>query len=211
MDGTLGILSVRWFRAAIVSIEMVKSERAGRGPGSAGGNAPAARLVDDPVGRAVQDWDRERPDLDTRALEIFARLGRTHRLATNEIEQALAGFDLTISSMDVLLALRRAGAPYRLAPSDLASTSLLTSGGITFRLDRAEEAGLIRRVPSTEDRRVVWAELTEAGLALADEVVAAHIANEERLLEALDEADVTALRAILARLEASITSASRAD
>lgn len=161
----------------------------------------------DLISRAVRDWARERPEIDTGPMELFARLGRTHRLASAEIEAALAAYDLTVSAMDVLLALRRAGAPYRLTPSDLAAVSLLTSGGVTFRLDKLQEAGLIRRVPSTEDRRVVWAELTDEGLRLADEVVAAHVANERRLLAGLDEQDVVTLRRLLGRLEASIVAA----
>lgn len=161
----------------------------------------------DLVGRAVHDWARERPDLDTGPMEVFARLGRTHRLATAAIEKTLAEFDLTVSAMDVLFALRRAGKPYRRTPSELAEVSLLTSGGVTFRLDKLEEGGLIRRVPSSEDRRVVWAELTPAGLALADDVVAAHFVNETRLLARLSKKDVDALRRILTRLEVSITEA----
>jgi DNA-binding MarR family transcriptional regulator len=165
----------------------------------------------DLVALAVEDWARERPDLDTGPMELFARLGRTHRLANVEIERALSAFGLTVSAMDVLLALRRSGEPYRLTPSDLAAVSLLTSGGVTFRLDKLQEAGLIRRVASTEDRRVVWAELTDEGASLADEVVAAHIANEHRLLEAMDADDVATLRIILARLEVAIAASERAD
>lgn len=161
----------------------------------------------DLIARAIEDWGRERPDLDTAPMELFARLGRTHRLATGAIEEALARFDLTVSAMDVLLALRRSGEPYRLTPSELAAVSLLTSGGVTFRLDKLQEAGLIRRVPSTEDRRVVWAELTAAGRALADEVVTAHIANEERLLASLSTKDIATLRRLLGRLEGSIAQA----
>lgn len=182
--------------------EIVSGERtAGVDASTADGAAP------DLITRAVQDWSRERPQLDTRPMELFARLGRTHRLAKAEIEEALSAFDLNVSAMDVLLALRRSGEPYRLTPSGLAAVSLLTSGGVTFRLDRLEAEGLIRRVPSTEDRRVVWAELTDDGLALADEVVAAHVANEQRLLAGMDEEDVAALRMLLTRLESSIVAA----
>lgn len=162
--------------------------------------------VDSPdlVGDAVRDWARERPTLDTLPLEIFARLGRTHRLARQQIEQSLQPFDLNVSAMDVLLALRRAGQPYRLTPGDLAEVSLLTSGGVTFRLDKLDEAGLIRRIPSTQDRRVVWAELTDKGLSLADDVLAAHVANERRLLDGMRPEELQHLRELLRRLELSI-------
>lgn len=166
-------------------------------------------VQEDLIARAVQDWARERADLDTRPMELFARLGRTYRLANSEIEQTLSAFGLTVSAMDVLLALRRSGEPYRLTPSDLAAVSLLTSGGVTFRLDKLEEAGLIRRVPSTRDRRVVWAELTDEGVALADDVVTAHVANEGRLLAGMDPDEIATLRSLLARLELSIAACER--
>ena len=186
--------------------EMMSSEMASAEVVSGDGSTPV-----DLIARAVEDWARERPDLDTGPMELFARLGRTHRLANGEIERALSAFGLTVSAMDVLLALRRSGEPYRLTPSDLAAVSLLTSGGVTFRLDKLQEAGLIRRVPSTQDRRVVWAELTDEGVALADEVVAAHIANEHRLVDALDADDVATLRALLARLEVAISVSEQAE
>lgn len=188
-----------YFGIEYLQAEMMSAEMASAEVGSWGTSKST-----DLIARAVEDWARERPDLDTGPMELFARLGRTHRLAHAEIERALSAFGLTVSAMDVLLALRRSGEPYRLTPSDLAAVSLLTSGGVTFRLDKLQEAGLIRRVPSTEDRRVVWAELTDEGMELADEVVTAHIANEHRLLEAMDPDDVAALRTLLARLEVVI-------
>lgn len=186
--------TTKYIHAENVSFQMVKAETVAEVP------------VEGPdlVGDAVRDWARERPSLDTLPLEIFARLGRTHRLARQQIERSLQPFDLNVSAMDVLLALRRAGQPYRLTPGGLAEVSLLTSGGVTFRLDKLDEAGLIRRIPSTEDRRIVWAELTDKGLSLADDVLAAHVANERRLLDGMRPEELQHLRELLRRLESSI-------
>ena len=65
---------------------------------------------------------------------------------------------------------------------------MVTSGAITNRIDRLEAKGLVERVRDTGDRRSVRIRLTPRGLALVDELVAQHVANEERLLAALDPA-----------------------
>jgi DNA-binding MarR family transcriptional regulator len=47
-----------------------------------------------------------------------------------------------------------------MTPGHLAEESGLTTGAVTFLLDRLEEAGLIKRRRDTEDRRRLWVELT---------------------------------------------------
>jgi DNA-binding MarR family transcriptional regulator len=63
---------------------------------------------------------------------------------------------------------------------------MLTSGAITNRIDRLEAKGLVARAASAEDRRVVRVKLTSAGRARIDELLPLHIANEQRVLAALD-------------------------
>lgn len=160
----------------------------------------------DVIDRVTAEWATERPDLDVSPLAVFARLARVRTLAEQRIEDLLERFGLTLGSFDVLVALRRAGAPYQRTPTELASASLLTSGGVTFRLDRLEQAGLIRRVPSPDDRRVMYGQLTAEGRDLADRVMGAHIANETRMLSGLSEDEVQDLARLLRRLEHSIRS-----
>src|SRR4051794_41629557 len=69
---------------------------------------------------------------------------------------------LDVPSFDVLAALRRAGEPYRLTPTALMRTALVTSGAITQRLDRLEERGLITRERREGDSRAGADSLTEA-------------------------------------------------
>jgi DNA-binding MarR family transcriptional regulator len=83
--------------------------------------------------------------------------------------------------------------------------TLLSSGGITKRLDRLAEAWLIERRPDPNDRRGTLVKLTRKGRNAIDKLIAVHIGNEQRLLHALNPAERraldTALRRLLATLE----------
>jgi len=82
---------------------------------------------------------------------------------------------------------------------------MLSSGGVTKRLDRLVEAGLVERRPDPADRRSTLVSLTRRGKIVIDKAVATHIANEELLLRSLNAADRRALdnllRALLVELE----------
>jgi DNA-binding MarR family transcriptional regulator len=90
--------------------------------------------------------------------------------------------------------------PYRLAPTDLFSALMITSGTMTHRLKGLEARGLVQRLPNPHDARSVLVQLTAAGLGLIDRAVEAHVGNERRILAPLDPSDLTALNAGLARL-----------
>ena len=143
------------------------------------------RRGEDRVSRIQGQWQRERPDLDPSPVGV---IGRIHRLAahlTDELVPVYRGFGLSEGEFDVLAALRRMGSPFELAPGELARHTMVTTGGMTKRLDRLEAAGLVTRHPSTGDRRGRVVALTAAGLRLVDEAIAAHLENERRLLEPL--------------------------
>lgn len=110
----------------------------------------------------------------------------------------------------MLSALRRAGAPHRLTPGQLAAAVMLSTGGMTKRLDRLEAAGLVERSPDPRDRRGLLVGLTARGLRVVDAAVGAHVANEERLLAGLTAAECARLERLLAKLDASIRAAPRA-
>ena len=103
--------------------------------------------------RIVQAWRRERPELDVTALALLARLFRTAHLADAVLGRRLAAQGLQPGWFDLLAALRRAGEPYALTPTQLMQTMMLSSGGMTKRLDRLAAAGLVERRPDPNDRR----------------------------------------------------------
>ncbi len=108
---------------------------------------------DDRVARIQDEWRRERPDVDVAPQGV---IGRLHRLATRlseEIAAVHATFGLTEAEFDVLATLRRAGAPHERSAGELASWTMVTTGGMTKRLDRLERAGLVTRRPRDDDAR----------------------------------------------------------
>ncbi len=162
-------------------------------PASAGPrNGQARDLVD----RILEQWARERPDLDTTPMAAIARISRLSRILERRIEAVLAEHGLNESQFGVLAALRRAGPPYCLSPTALYNSLLISSGAMTNRLERLTAAGLVKRVPDPNDRRSVLVMLTPKGLRTIDRAVAAHTENEQRLLAALSASE----REMLARL-----------
>ncbi|SNX58499.1 DNA-binding MarR family transcriptional regulator [Streptomyces sp. TLI_55] len=159
----------------------------------------------DPVDAIVDQWAAVRPDLDTKAMEVFGRIFRLSRAMGDRMERAYAPHGLARGEFDVLATLRRSGEPYTLSPRQLSGTLMLTTGGMTGRLDKLERAGLIRRSPDPHDRRGLQVTLTEKGLTTVDEAVGAGLAAETTALSTLnaEQADQLAdlLRELLAGTE----------
>lgn len=153
----------------------------------------------DAVDHILAQWNRERPDLDVSAMGPLGRLARLRTHLSREIDAVLSAHGLNSSTFDVLATLRRSGAPYRLSPSDLMATMMVTSGTMTNRIDQLEKRGLVKRLPNPDDRRGLIVALTPKGRALVDEAVAAHVANQDRLMGVLTGEERQALDALLRR------------
>ena len=86
-------------------------------------------------------------------------------LFANHPQRPHLAYDLTFAQLDVLIALARAeGAS--LSCSEIAERTLITQGGITGILDRLEARGLVKRIPSRDDRRSVLVRLSARGVEL---------------------------------------------
>jgi DNA-binding MarR family transcriptional regulator len=160
----------------------------------------------DGVDLILEQWRRERPDLDHSPIGIVGRVSRLARELEQRLEPVYREHGLEPGWHDVLATLRRSGPPYRLRPTEFTSTLMLTSSGTTKRLDRLEQAGLITRGPDPEDRRGTLITLTAAGRALIDAVTEAHMENERRLLSALTEAEQHRLADLLRKLQLGLPS-----
>ena len=150
----------------------------------------------DHVGRIMEQWGAQRPDLDVSPMGI---IGRLHRLAIRldaELRTVFAEAGLSDGDFDVLACLRRSDPPHELTPSDLVASTMVTSGAITKRIDRLERAGLVTRTVSAADGRSRRIALTEKGFRLVDDLVEKHVAKEHRLVAGLDDLE----RARLAHL-----------
>jgi DNA-binding MarR family transcriptional regulator len=138
----------------------------------------------------LDQWRRARPEIDAEGMSLVPRVIRLAHLYDAEMEHVSRSFDLKPGWLDVLSALRRIGAPYRMSASELARWVLLSSGGMTSRLDRMEDAGLVKRRPDPSDRRGVLIELTPRGQAVIDAAIDAHLALYEELVRgALSKAE----------------------
>jgi DNA-binding MarR family transcriptional regulator len=169
-------------------------------------NRPAGDSVD----AIVEQWRHERPDLDPSPIALFGRVHRVYLRYQAVLNKTFAKHGLNSASFDVLAALRRSGAPYRKTGTQLANGSLLSSAGVTFRLDRLEEAGLIERQRDHDDRRVVYSALTDTGLEVIDRTIEAHLEAEAALLTGLTAKERQQLATLLSKLEQSIVDAQSA-
>jgi DNA-binding MarR family transcriptional regulator len=141
--------------------------------------------TEDAVGLIARTWARERPDLDPSPLLVIGRLIRLSVAYDVALRPPFAAAGLGSGDFDLLAALRRAGEPYTLTPSELATAMLVTSGAVTKRLDRLEGQSYVHRAASASDGRSRTVTLTDAGRQLVDELMPVHLANEARLLQPL--------------------------
>ena len=153
----------------------------------------------DALDRILDQWRRERPDLDCSPMGIIGRISQVQREVHLAQRATFARHGLDVPSFDVLAALRRAGPPYQLTPTALMRTALVTSGAITQRLDRLEERGLITRQRSRDDGRAVVVSLTDAGREALDAALPEHLDTERKLLEGLSDDDREQLAGLLRR------------
>lgn len=158
--------------------------------------------MSDHVGRILEQWAAERPDLDVSPMAVVGRLSRVARRFDEQLAATFARHGLDAASFDVLATLRRSGPPYTLTPKDLSASSMVTSAAIAQRLNRLEAQGYVHRSPSSTDRRGKLVSLTDAGKTAVDAALPDHVATEQRLLDALDTTERTALAALLAKLDA---------
>ncbi|TAM84953.1 MAG: MarR family transcriptional regulator [Jatrophihabitans sp.] len=168
--------------------------RAGRGPDDGG----------DPIEQATEQWLRERPDLDPAPMAVYGRIARIFMLQRKAQASVHEPLGLTHAAFDMLANLRRSGAPHRKTATSLAQSSMISTGGVTFRMDGLEAAGLIRRVRDDNDRRVVYAELTDEGRAVIDRAIEAHLEMEHELLAGLTPRERQTLVKLLGKVESSL-------
>ena len=161
----------------------------------------------DAVDGIISQWARSRPTLDVSAMEVFGRLHRSFLLYRTGIGALFAEVGSTEPGFDVLAALRRSGPEHRLSAGELARQTLVTTGGLTLRVKRLEREGFVRRERDPEDNRIVYVELTDAGLDLVDRAADVHFSNMSRMLEKLTPEERRDLARLLGRLYESLEAA----
>ncbi len=153
-----------------------------------------------PMDSILAQWRRERPDLDTSVMAVCGDLWRAADRVREGVAANVATDDLDLAGFDVLLTLRRQGEGQALSPSELAQDMMISTSAMTNRLDRLQKRGLIERQADPADRRALRIVLTAVGFALADRIVASHVATEERLMRGLSLEERAQLRLLLAKI-----------
>jgi len=158
----------------------------------------------DEVDDLVAAWQAQRPDLDVEPLQVLSRVSRLARHLDRARRRAFAGQGLEPWEFDVLSALRRQGPPYQLSPGALLRITLVTSGTMTNRIDRLEQAGLVARRPDPQDKRGVLVRLTAKGTERVDAALADLLTSERAFLHPIPEDSRRALAGLLRDLLAPL-------
>lgn len=151
----------------------------------------------DIVARGMAQWRRERPDIDCSGKAVVGRILRLQGPILAAVDGALEVHGLRYSEYAVLATLRVSGSPYKMSPSELVETLLLSSGGISNLLARLERKGWIRRQADPADGRAVIVRLLPRGKALVERAMSDHADVERRLVARLSVPDRERLAELL--------------
>ena len=167
----------------------------------------AAAGIADPVEVRRRQWASELPDVDTTGMAVLGRARWITVRVRPPIESVFAKHGIDSGEFDVLATLLRSGSPYRMRPTELFQSLMISSGGLTNRLARLESAGLVTRPPSEGDSRSVPVELTAAGRRRAEAAFRDDMRVESGLLEGLAAGERDQLARLLAKLAAALADA----
>jgi DNA-binding MarR family transcriptional regulator len=156
-----------------------------------------------------EQWARELPDVDTIGMAVLGRARLITLHVRPAIEAVFERHGLDAGEFDVLSTLLRAGPPYRLRPTELYTSLMISSGGLTDRLNRLQRAGLIDREPSSEDGRSLLVLLTPEGKKRTETAFREDMEVERDLVAGLDGDELNQLAALLAKLASSIAGMNR--
>ncbi|EAA6843831.1 MarR family transcriptional regulator [Salmonella enterica subsp. enterica serovar Pensacola] len=151
------------------------------------------------VDNLIQEWLDTFPSLNLSGLPVIARIVRMSHYISQFVDSNLARYNLNVGEFEVLAALAR-NPDRQLSPKELQKKILISSGGLSNRINRLEEKKYIVRIPDPSDRRGVIVRITPEGRKLTLEAVVTHVAIEEALIQGLDIEDREQLARLLKKL-----------
>src|SRR3954447_25744858 len=161
--------------------------------------APAVKTTErDHVDLFIERLD-DIPGLDRDVEAIVDRIYHLRKRFLRDLEETLSDHDLTWAEWKTLGSLMF-DEDQCCSPGQLSSELELSSGAMTNRLDRLEQAGLVRRMPDPEDRRGVRVELTDAGRKAWTAATSAQAQREAGVASALSKKEQQQLNALLRKL-----------
>ena len=129
---------------------------------------------------------RRRDGATDRGLKLWTVLARAYNAVAAHSRADIARHGLTVGEFAVLEALYHKGP---LLLGELQRKVLVSSGGVTYLVDRLAERGLVQRCPCATDRRAVYASLTPEGEALIERIFPEHARVMVRAVSGLDESE----------------------
>lgn len=147
----------------------------------------------------IAEESRAFPNLDLSAVPVIARIVRMSHHISQLVDINFARYKLNVGEFEVLIALARTPKK-QLTPKQLCKNILISSGGLTNRINRLEAKNLIVRLPNPTDRRGVIIQITDQGKALTMEAVISHLEVEKLLIEGLEPDEKEQLAILLKKL-----------
>jgi DNA-binding MarR family transcriptional regulator len=164
---------------------------------SSGNIAEMGRL--DFVSDVISGWTRLHPDQDLSDLGVVQRLLWGGRLAEELMARTASASGVRHRGDYEVLALLRRSEPVQLTPVEVAQQLLTSQSGMTGKLDRLEDQGLLERRPDPTDRRVVKLALTDLGRSTVDEAFKTALTLYELMLDRLTKPERATLDELLAK------------
>lgn len=152
-----------------------------------------------PTARSTEAHPRASPGdaATSRALKLWVVLARAYSAIAREVEADIGRHDLTTTEFGILEALHHKGP---LLLGEIQRKVLVTSGGITYLMDRLVAKGLVKREPSPDDRRARYAVLTPAGARLIGRIFPPHAQFLSEIMSTLTPDEQTVATTLLRKL-----------
>jgi len=160
-------------------------------------------LLTDRAERARRQWQKEVPEVADKLLPmvLLGRLNEAGQLMNRDyLTPAYAEIGLKLGEFDVLATLVRSGSPYKLTPTELYRSTMMSSGGMTARVDKLEKAGLVERCPHPDDRRALTVCVTPKGLSLIKDMIPSYVETQQKAVEGLNQDEQKQLSSLLEKL-----------
>ena len=164
--------------------------------------------LDDPLsriylsGEMIKQTDRPDPayagsESQATALKLFVVLARAHAAVEAHLQANVAEHGLTLTEFGILEVLYHKGP---LLLGEVQKRILVSSGGVTYLVDRLEKKGLVERQACPEDRRARYAALTDEGEAFIAGIFPQHAALIEEIMAPLTKDEQRTAVDLLRRL-----------
>ncbi|WP_047014061.1 MarR family winged helix-turn-helix transcriptional regulator [Paenibacillus sp. IHB B 3415] len=131
------------------------------------------------------------------SLKLFVVLSKAYKSLMDQAVKDMKSHGLASAEFMVLEVLYHRT---RIPLQQIGEKILVTSGSITYNIDKLEKRGLLKRVPCEDDRRVTYAEITEAGRELFDDIFPRHVSSIHSLMGGLDREEKAQATQLLKKL-----------